>query len=357
MQSESLEFSLLSIFSFLSFFSFFIIQKFSHKIMGGLLLDNDFDKPQAFHKSDIPRSGGLACLISFYIFALLNNLLFTTIYIDYLALGTGLFLIGFLEDIKFRLSPKARLALMTAILLFSVKIFSIQIYGIDFIILNQILSIKIFYLLFIILCFLFIVNGSNLVDGFNGLLAFQLIIINSILLFINIENEFQSLSILITAQIIILLIFLLFNFPSAKIFMGDGGAYLFGAFTALNVIETNNLNPNVSSFFFTILLFYLFFEVFFSFIRKLVKKKSPIKPDSEHLHMLSYKILNFKNSYRDCNYLNTLYINFIYCLLVLPSILVRENGTMCKYWFFSLIIIYLLTYFKLNSFVKKKIDI
>ena len=357
MQSESLEFSLLSIFSFLSFFSFFIIQKFSHKIMGGLLLDNDFDKPQAFHKSDIPRSGGLACLISFYIFALLNNLLFTKIYIDYLVLGTGLFLIGFLDDIKFRLSPKARLALMTAILLFSVKIFSIQIYGIDFIILNQILSIKIFYLLFIILCFLFIINGSNLVDGFNGLLAFQLIIINSILLFINIENELQPLSILITAQIIILLIFLLFNFPSAKIFMGDGGAYLFGAFTALNVIETNNLNPNVSAFFFTILLFYLFFEVFFSFLRKLAQKKSPIKPDSEHLHMLSYKILNLKNSYRDCNYLNTLYINFIYCLLVLPSILVRENGTVCKYWFFSLIIIYLLAYFRLNSFVKKKIDI
>ena len=209
MQSESLEFSLLSIFSFLSFFTFFIIQKFSHKIMDGLLLDSDFDKPQAFHKGDIPRSGGLACLISFFIFAILNNLLFSSFYFDYLVLGTGLFLIGFLDDIKFRLSPKARLALMTAILLFSVKIFSIQIYGIDFIIINQILSIKIFYLLFIILCFLFIINGSNLIDGFNGLLAFQLIIINSILLFINIENELQPLSILITAQIITLLVFLL----------------------------------------------------------------------------------------------------------------------------------------------------
>ena len=357
MQSESLEFSLLSIFSFLSFFSFFIIQKFSHKIMGGLLLDNDFDKPQAFHKSDTPRSGGLACLISFYIFALLNNLLFTTIYIDYLVLGTGLFLIGFLDDIKFRLSPKARLALMTAILLFSVKIFSIQIYGIDFIILNQILSIKIFYLLFIILCFLFIINGSNLVDGFNGLLAFQLIIINSILLFINIENQFQTISIFITAQIIILLIFLLFNFPSAKIFMGDGGAYLFGTFTALNVIETNNLNPNISSFFYCILLFYLFFEVFFSFFRKLMQKKSPIKPDGDHLHMLSYKILKMIRPDKDCNYLNTLYINGIYSLFILPSVWVKESGSICKYWFFGLIIIYLITYFRLNSFVKKKIDI
>ena len=139
--------------------------------------------------------------------------------------------------------------------------------------------------------------------------------------------------------------------------MGDGGAYLFGTFTALNVIETNNLNTNVSSFFFTILLFYLFFEVFFSFFRKLVQKKSPIKPDGEHLHMLSYKILNLKNPDKDCNYLNTLLINLIYSFLVLPSILVRENGSMCKYWFFSLIIIYLLAYFRLNSFVKKKIDI
>ena len=272
MQSESLEFSLLSIFSFLSFFTFFIIQKFSNKILGGSLFDNDFNKPQAFHKSDVPRSGGLACLISFFIFALLNNLLFSTFYFEYLVLGVGLFLIGFLDDIKFRLSPKARLASMTIILLLSIKIFSIQIIGIDLIFLNQILSIKIIYLFFIILCFLFIINGSNLIDGFNGLLAFQLIIINSILLFINIENEDQTISILITAQIIILLVFLLFNFPSAKIFMGDGGAYLFGTFTALNVIETNNLNANISSFFFTILLFYLFFEVFFSFFRKLAQK-------------------------------------------------------------------------------------
>ncbi len=357
MQSESLEFSLLSIFSFLSFFTFFIIQKFSHKIMGGLLLDNDFDKPQAFHKIDIARSGGLASVISFLIFVLLNNLLFSKIYLDYLVLGTGLFFIGFLDDVKFKISAKTRLALMTVFLFICLKVFSIQIVGIDFIFLNQILNIKIIYIFFIILCFLFIINGSNLIDGFNGLLAIQLLIINSILLFINIENELQTISILITAQIIILLVFLLFNFPSAKIFMGDGGAYLFGTFTALNVIETNNLNPNVSSFFFTILLFYLFFEVFFSFFRKLSQKKSPVKPDSEHLHMLSYKILVLKKQDRDCNYLNGLLINFSYILLIFPSILFRENGTMCKYWFFCLIIIYLLTYFRLNSFVKKKIDI
>ena len=49
MQNESLELSLLSIFSVLSFFTFLVIQKYSNRILGGSLLDNDFIKPQAFH--------------------------------------------------------------------------------------------------------------------------------------------------------------------------------------------------------------------------------------------------------------------------------------------------------------------
>ncbi len=357
MQSESLEFSLLSIFTFMCFFTFFIIHKLSNKIFSGSLLDDDFNKPQAFHKENIPRSGGLAAIISLLIFFTLNNLLFSILYLDYLILGLGIFLIGFLEDIKVKFSPKARLILMSIYLLTCVKIFSIQINSIDLLFLNQILSIDILYIFFIVLCFLFIINGSNLIDGFNGLLAFQLIIINSILLYINIDNEYLETSIFITAQIIILMVFLLFNFPSAKVFMGDGGAYLFGTLTALNVIETNNLNPNISSFFYCILLFYLFFEVFFSFFRKIKQNKSPIKPDSEHLHMLSYKLISFGKVDKNHNYLNALLINCIYCFLVLPSLLIKESGTLCKYWFFMLIIIYIMAYLRLNSFVKKKIDI
>ena len=37
------------------------------------------------------------------------------------------------------------------------------------------------------------------------------------------------------------------------------------------------------------LLYYLFFEVFFSFIRKfLYEKKNPLIPDKKHLHMLFF---------------------------------------------------------------------
>ena len=112
---------------------------------------------------------------------------------------------------------------------------------------------------------LFIINGSNLIDGFNGLLSIHLIIINLILLFLNLNNDYQNIIWILISQIIILFSFLVFNFPKAQIFMGDSGSYLFGSITALSIIKTNNNNPDISSLFFCILLFYLFFEVFFSF--------------------------------------------------------------------------------------------
>ena len=93
---------------------------------------------------------------------------------------------------------------------------------------------------------------------------------------------------ILTSQIVILLTFLLFNFPKATMFLGDSGSYLFGALVAYNIIETNNLNPQVSSFFFCVLLFYLFFEVFFSFFRKLYLGKSPLS-QIKIIYMLMFK--------------------------------------------------------------------
>ena len=127
------------------------------------------------------------------------------------------------------------------------------------------MSNHLFSSMFVLLCFLFVINGANFIDGFNGLLAMNLIIINVILTYININNQNLEFSILLISQIIILLSFLLFNFPNAKIFLGDGGAYTMGALTGLNTIITNNLNPNISSFFSFALFFFLsFFLRYFS---------------------------------------------------------------------------------------------
>ena len=191
-----------------------------------------------------------------------------------------------------------------------------------------------------------------MIDGFNGLLTINLILINSTLLFVNLNNDHTQFSFFLTGQLIILICFLLFNFPKAKVFLGDSGSYLFGALAALNIIITNNLNSQLSSFFFCILLFYLFFEVFFSFIRKTYQKKSPVLPDEQHLHMLSFKILDQNKNLEKNNYLNSIIINLIFSILVLPSVYFADNSLVCKYWFFALIIIYISIYLRLYRLTK-----
>tara|TARA_B100001093_G_scaffold266009_1_gene254427 strand:- start:146 stop:1048 length:903 start_codon:yes stop_codon:yes gene_type:complete len=276
------------IFSLISFFSIYLITKYSKFFFSGSLLDKDFLKPQAFHKEPIARIGGLATLFLFLLFILIFFLVFNVLLDDYLIISLLLFSLGFLDDLKIKINPNIRLILMLALLVFCINFFSIQINKSGLAFLNSWLENNIFQTCFVLLCYLFVVNGANLIDGFNGLLAIHFLIINSLFLLVNLANQNENISIILFAQIIIVFSFLLFNFPKAKIFLGDSGSYLLGSLIVLNAIKTYELNPQISPFFFAGVLFYLFYEVFFSFIRKVTSKKSPLHPDNCHLHMLLY---------------------------------------------------------------------
>ncbi len=352
MNTESIESSFLSIFALISFFICLLISKYSHKIKGGALLDKDFLKPQAFHDLPVTRSGGVAVIISLSFFFVIYYLLYSKILYDYIFISYSVFLVGFLDDLRINIKPLKRLLLMVFFLFILIFFLPIKILNIDIPYLTALMSNHTFSSIFVLLCFLFVINGANLIDGFNGLLTINLVIINIILAYINLNNQNLELSILIISQIIILLSFLLFNFPNAKIFLGDSGAYTIGALTALNTIITNNLNPQISSFFFCTLLFYLFFEVFFSFFRKLTQKKSPIYPDDKHLHMLSfYKISNIYGKTKG-NYLNSIIINFMYLVLITPGLYLLNDPQLSRYWFFILLLIYMIIYSRLYRLTK-----
>jgi UDP-N-acetylmuramyl pentapeptide phosphotransferase/UDP-N-acetylglucosamine-1-phosphate transferase len=352
MGNDQIEFSFLSIFALVTFFIFLLISKFSLKFKKGILLDQDFSKPQAFHQSATSRSGGIAGVISLNVFFIFYYLIYSKVLLEYLFICNLMFLIGFLDDVRTNISPFKRLFLMIIFLFASVHFIPIKISNIDIPYLSILMDNNFFSSIFILMCFLFIVNGANLIDGFNGLLAINLIIINSILAYINLRSGNMEFSVFITGQIIILLSFLLFNFPNSKIFFGDSGSYLMGGLVALNIIITNNLNSNYSSFFFCILLFYLFFEVFFSFVRKIIQNKSPVHPDGEHLHMLVFKKVSSVYGKQKGNYINSIFINLIYLLCIIPAFYFAKDPIVSKYWFFSLIIIYLLIYYRLYRLTK-----
>jgi len=352
MNTESIEASFLSIFALISFFIFLLVSKYSHLIKDGALLDEDFLKPQAFHDIPITRSGGIAAIISMSFFFYIYYLLYEEVLYDYIFISYSAFIVGFLDDLRIKIKPMSRLIIMVFLLFIFIYSLPIKILNIDIPFLIPLMSNHIFSSLFVLLCFLFVINGANLIDGFNGLLTINLIIINIILAYININNGNLDFSILIISQIIILLSFLLFNFPNAKIFLGDSGAYTMGSLAGLNTIITNNLNPTISSFFFCTLLSYLFFEVFFSFLRKLLEKKSPIYPDDKHLHMLSfYKISNSYGKIKS-NYLNSIVINLFYLILITPGLYLLNDPQLSRYWFFALLLIYLVIYSRLYRFTK-----
>ena len=122
------------------------------------------------------------------------------------------------------------------------------------------------------------------------------------------------------------------------------------------MIKTSIANPEISPFYFCILLFYLFFEVFFSFIRKIVlEKKSPLLPDNKHLHMLLYKILVKKNNNKlKSNYYVSIIINLTYSILIIPSIFMMKNGLFCKYYSLIFFIIYIFSYRIFSNKISKK---
>ena len=337
----------------LFFYKYFLL--FLNKYKPKLLIDDQFTKPQAFHEFQTPIAGGICIFFSFLIIYF-DFLLFKNIYLfEYFSFCTLFFLLGFLDDVKVNINPKARLGLMILFLILLIKYNSFYIDKTGVETLNNWLeSSQFFSLIFICLCFLFIINGANLIDGCNGLLGFHSLIILVNLFLVNHLNENNNLANLLFFKIIILLIFLKFNFPKAKIFLGDSGSYFLGAFIAISTIETSIANPMISPFYFCILMFYLFFEVFFSFFRKLIReKKSPILPDKKHLHMLLYGLLLKKNNNKlKSNYYVSLIINSIYLMLIVPAILMMKNGIFCKYYSIVFFIIYLFSYIYLKTLVK-----
>ena len=344
-------FFLLVIFG-LFFYKYFFL--FLNKFNSKLFIDDEFKKPQAFHEISVSTYGGIGIFISLLILCLYLFLSKQIIYYEYLSFCTLFFILGLMEDLKFNLKPKLRLIIMIVFLIILVisNNFYIENTGIEF--LNRFLEIDIFALFFICLCFLFIVNVTNLIDVYNGLLSIHALIILINLFFVNYFGGNNDLAFLIFSMILILAVFLKYNFPKAKLFLGDSGSYLLGTIIAISTIKTSIANALISPFYFCILLFYLFFEVFFSFIRKIVMaKRSPLFPDNKHLHMLVYKYLLKKNGNKlKSNYSVALILNLTYLIMIMPRIFMMESGMFCKYYSVLLFVTYLFSYKKIYEKIK-----
>lgn len=300
------------------------------------------------NNKNIPLSGGIFFILLIYpIIFKLDQILFLFIF--------NFFVLGFAADIKFISSTLIRIIFQLIFLVIFVNLTSIQIIETRIIFLDFLLENEIFNYAFVIFCLLVLVNGTNFIDGLNGLVLiyFSLILV---LLKIN-QNDLNLIDILnlidfILILLISLLIFNLFN----QLFLGDGGSYALSIFFGYLLINIHNYNLNISPFFFITLLWYPCFELLFSILRKLISKRHPTNPDTNHLHQLMYffllKKLNFKELI--CNNLSTVLINCYNLIVFILAFNFIFNTKFQVMLVIANIALYILIYFKLFRYKYRK---
>jgi len=211
------DYLLLGIIIFLSNAFIILLIKNSKKKILSNFSDCEFSKVQSFHKKPALRIGGIFIfffiIVSFLLFKnseLLRNIFY---------LVTPLFFFSLLEDLKIKIKPFTRLVLLFTIIFFFVKFFNLTIYSVQIISIDKFLnSYQFFSFIFATLCIVFLINGSNFIDGFNGLLGIHSLIIIFVLSVINYNYGNFELFFVCNLFLICLIIFLFLIFQIQEFF-------------------------------------------------------------------------------------------------------------------------------------------
>jgi UDP-N-acetylmuramyl pentapeptide phosphotransferase/UDP-N-acetylglucosamine-1-phosphate transferase len=149
---------------------------------------------------------------------------------------------------------------------------------------------------FYILSIIAVANGMNLIDGVNGLCGAVALSILAALLFLSYKTNDAVMLSIIFNLILILIPFLIFNYPSGKIFLGDLGAYSLGVMISILTIIFFGRHPEISPWAAVLILIYPATEVIFSVLRRAIKGDSIFRPDTEHLHLKFFHFFRLQST-------------------------------------------------------------
>ena len=247
------------------------------------------DKHQLFvEKKNIPLSGGLVIfLLSLYII----NFQIKIFYLIFVLI----FLVGLLSDLKIIISAKKRFLIQVFTIFVFVFYYDFSISNVKVFFIDYFLEYKIFSYLFVTFCLLIVINGTNFLDGLNGLVLGYYIIVIYTLFNSDLFSNYFNLDNYLLKFLIILIFLLVFNYLN-KLYLGDSGSYLLGLAIGVFLIFTYNNFENISPFFIVLLLWYPCFENLFSILRKYKFNLSPLKADNKHFHQLLFNFIKKKTS-------------------------------------------------------------
>ena len=246
----------------------------------------DFPNSRSSHKKPTLKGGGVVLILSFAIMLITADsleIVKSSIYTEIFLFAVLIGLVGFIDDVK-DVNPFFRLIihLITAILAVSF----LGGFG-ESLILGESINLGWYGNILAVLYIVWMLNLYNFMDGIDGLASIQ-----AITVCISFGLITWSLIPFTDSWIIYLLLascalgFLGWNFPKAKIFLGDAGSGFFGIILALFSLEVSNFYPELF-WSFLILMSVFIVDATLTLVQRLFNGENFYEAHSNHAYQLA----------------------------------------------------------------------
>lgn len=246
----------------------------------------DIPNERSSHSSPVPRGGGVAVIIAFFVFlyvylsavdgpievSVLKSLLFG---------GAIIGAVGVLDDLshipaRWRFLTHLGAALLSLSLLPSLP--NITIFGVS-------VELGMFAYAFFAISLVWSVNLFNFMDGIDGIAGIQAItVLGGAALILSVQGQFDSL-ILFSYLAVCIAGFLVWNWPPAKVFMGDACSGFLGFTLGLLAISTS-LEGTINLWAWLILFGVFVVDATTTLIRRMVRGEKWYEAHRSHAYQI-----------------------------------------------------------------------
>lgn len=241
------------------------------------------------HTGVIPRIGGLGVITGFTATYLLCFFFLdeqdnqTLIHYSVFAGGVAAFLLGFIDDIR-PLGARVKLLAQIIIALFAHHA-GLEVSAVNVPFLDLTLNLGIFSIFITVGWVVALMNLINLIDGLDGLAGGIGLMLMCLLAYLAYQGGVVFSLILSIGMCGAILGFLFHNFPQAKVYMGDSGAYLIGYVIASISLINSEKGTVLAALIAPVLALALpICDVAFAIIRRGLKGLPLFRPDQGHIH-------------------------------------------------------------------------
>lgn len=256
----------------------------------GRFTHDDHFGPQKFHFDPTPRIGGMGIALGYLVAWFVLPVQFRGIWLVIGFAGLAPLAAGLLEDLTRQVGVKVRLiATMSGGLMFAFLsgylMDKVDLWGMDWL-----LGFPVAAYLFTAFAMGGVANAINIIDGFNGLASGALIIMFAA--FAWVAHQVGDGLVFGLALMFAALVagFFMVNFPTGRIFLGDGGAYFCGFLLAVLGVLLPARNVEISAWTAILICAYPVIETLASMRRKARREGHSVgQPDRVHFHMLAHR--------------------------------------------------------------------